>query len=197
MKTKTNKLTVQKFKKLVLDVLNESTSNLKEEKTEGPNLELQLREFYQLYQKFQTAKTEFEQIQNEFKVAEDFVRQTLENLDESEEKMLQLENIIVKIKRKGFERTDYKYKEISEELYSRVNPQIRAIIDEIMESNKKITYIKSSIEVKSSDGELNEIALFRKAKEFFSDILSKLSRKLSLGNSNLDDSINYLENLSY
>lgn len=177
--------------------MDESDENISEVDVKGTELENQISEFYELFRKFQEAKAEFERIQEQFKASEDVVRTALESIDESEERMFKLEDVIVRIKKKGFERTDYKYKEASEELYRRVNPAIKALITELMENSKKITYIKSSIEVKTSEEELNEVALFRKAKEIFTNLISTLAKKLKLKNQDLDDSIDFLEDLAY
>lgn len=188
---------IQDLLKSQLYQMDESSESISEVDVEGTEFEKQMSEFYELFRKFQEAKSEFEKIQDEFKASEEIMRTALESIDESEERMFKLKDIIVRIKKKGFERTDYKYKEASEELYRRVNPAIKALITELMENSKKITYIKSSIEVKTSEEELNEVALFRKAKEIFTNLISTLAKKLKLKNQDLDDSIDFLEDLAY
>lgn len=197
------KITISELKRLVNQVINESSDEiyeLYESDGEESNLEAQFNEFYNLYFEFKEAKKRLESIQTKYKAVEDVVRQFLEESDDSEKKILKIRDLTVKIKKKGHERIDYKHAMIAAELYNKVNEQMQRMIDEMMFANQTVTYIKSTLEVKSDSENISEMNMFSRVKEKAKEMLLKLKSKIgSLFqiNQKLDNLIYQLEDLAY
>lgn len=178
--------------------MQELAGILSEAKVEGGELESKIREFEMLHDKFKEAKRHFESIEAEFRVAEDVVRTALESLDEAEDKVLELEDLTVRIKVKGSEKTTYPYKLIAETLYSKVNATLKSLIDELMQKESKVHQVKSSIELKRRqvDESLSFSDMMSKAGEFVTGLFSKLGDFLKGTNSKLQSYIDQLRNVA-
>ena len=92
-------------------------------------------------------KMELKEKEAKFKELEGQIRPVLEALDETEEKTLQVDDIIVTVKRKGYERTSVGYKELYEYLLERVNGSMRRIVEEARDANTKTVSVPSAIGV--------------------------------------------------
>lgn len=193
--TMTRKITLNELKRLIESVINESGIS-----ENDSNLETQFEEFYNLYLEFKEAKRQLEEIQTKYKVVEDVVRQFLEESEDSEKKMLKIRDLTVKIKKKGHERISYKHEQVATILYNKVNKKMQEMIDEIMFANKSVTYIKSTLEVKSDSENMSEMNMFGRAKEKAKEMLLRLKSKIGSmfqKNRDLDNLIYQLEDLAY
>lgn len=159
---------------------------MNEMKIEGGEMEEQIRKYYELSQKFKNLKAEYDALEAEFKASEEPVRQMLENLDQAEEKVLELDDIMVSIKKSGYERESFKYKDISEWLYANVNVNMKALADEMMQNNRTLTYVQSSLKLKKKD-DLFEGFVTDKIKSWFSKLASFFGRRAD----ELQDDIQY------
>lgn len=170
---------------------------LSEMKVEDPELEARIREFERLHQKFSEAKKQFMSIEAEFKVAEDVVRKALESIDETEGRMFELDKFFVRIKTKGFTKETFPYKLVAEELLTKVNQTVAAQIDKLMQSEKKVTEVKSTIELKRKDLDesLSVSKLMSKAGEFVTGVFAKLGDFFRNSNSKLDGYIDQLREM--
>lgn len=111
-----------------------------------------------------------------------------EELGNSKETFIRAKNILITIKKRGGDRTSFKYKEAFEWLYERVNPQMKKLIDETLEANKTISQVKSSLSVqresKLSESWIGDV--FNKVKSFFANNILKLRKTNQSANTELD-----------
>jgi hypothetical protein len=170
---------------------------LSEMKVEGGELEVQIREFEKLHEKFTEAKKHFMSIEADFRVAEDVVRKALESIDETEERMLELEDIAVRIKAKGSTKTTFPYKLGFETLLAQVNSAIAAQIDKLMQSEMKMHEVKSTIELKRKglDESLSVSKIMSKAGEFVTNLFARLGDYFTKSNQKLDGYIGELRGM--
>lgn len=116
-----------------------------------------IKRFAELSDKIDEIKNNLNTLKTEYDDIEVHLRPILEQLSNTKDKALQVEKILVTIKRKGYERENVSYKDAFNWLYSRVNSQMKAIIDEALEKNKTLTKIASSIGVqKLSENKLRK-----------------------------------------
>lgn len=182
------------FEKIDGDFGDESLDELYESEGNDSDLEAEYENFYQLFKEYKEAKQKFEDIQKKYKIMEDFFR---EELDDNKDKVIRIKNLIVKIKARSYERTDYKYSMIAGELYNKVNRQMRDMIDELMSAIKTETKIKATLDIRYDDENLTEIDMFGGAKNTMRKIISKLANFFSIKNRKLDSLIVDLEKLAY
>lgn len=170
---------------------------LSEMKVEDPGLEAQIREFERLHGKFSEAKKHLMSVEAEFRVAEDIVRKALESIDETEGRILELEDILVSIKTKGSTKETFPYKLGFETLLAQVNSTIAGQVDELMQSEKKVHEVKSTIGLKKKelDESLSVSKLMSKAGEFVTGVFAKLGNFFRNSNSKLDGYIDQLREM--
>ena len=68
-------------------------------------------------------------------------------LNYHQQKSLQTEKYLVTIKRRGYSRESYKYKESFEKSLTKVNEQTRRLLKELLESTKTTSRVLSSVGV--------------------------------------------------
>lgn len=124
---------------------------------EDKDLAEKIKRFAELSDKIDEIKNNLNTLKSEYDDIEVHLRPILEQLNNTKDKALQVEKILVTIKRKGYERENVSYKDAFNWLYSKVNSQMKAIIDEALEKNKTLTKIASSIGVqKLSENKLKK-----------------------------------------
>jgi hypothetical protein len=124
---------------------------------EDPDLAEKIKKFAELSDKIDEITGNLKSLKREYDDIEVHIRPILEQLKQTKDNALQVEKILITIKRAGYERENIKYKEAFDWLYSRVNTQMKAIIDESIEKNKTLTKVASSIGVqKLSENKLRK-----------------------------------------
>lgn len=124
---------------------------------EDPDLAEKIKKFAELSDKIDEITGNLKTLKREYDDIEVHIRPILEQLKQTKDNALQVEKILITIKRAGYERENIKYKEAFDWLYSRVNTQMKAIIDESIEKNKTLTKVASSIGVqKLSENKLRK-----------------------------------------
>lgn len=121
--------------------------NLREAKVEDPELVKQIKQYAELSDSIDKAKSELKKLESKYKELEDVIRPLLEELEETQDRALEVEDILVTIKKRGFERTSIAYKEALEWVRDRINPAMKKIVDDSLEATKKTSYIASQIGV--------------------------------------------------
>ena len=130
---------------------------INEATVEDPELVERIKKYAELSDKIDEIKADLKTLTKEYDDIEVHIRPILEELKKTKDNVLQVENILITIKRAGYERENIKYKEAFELVYSKVNGQIKAIIDEAMEKSKTLTKVASSIGVqKLSENKLRK-----------------------------------------
>lgn len=153
---------------------------INEAKVEDPDLAEKIKKFAELSDKIDEIKADLKSLTKEYDDIEVHIRPILEELKKTKDSALQVENILITIKRAGYERENIKYKEAFELVYSKVNGQIKAIIDEAMEKSKTLTKVASSIGVqKLSENKLRKslTSAIGKITSLLKPFISFLSKK--------------------
>lgn len=165
--------------------LTDLYNNLTEAKVEDPVLAAQIKEYAEISDSLDRAKAELKKIESKYKELEGVIRPILEELQETQDKALEVEDILVTIKRRGYDRTSYAYKEALEWVRDRINPAMRKIVDDSLEATKKPSYIASQIGVQK----LKEEKGNSKLKMYF----DKLGKVFSFRNNKLSQDIDALK----
>jgi chromosome segregation ATPase len=165
--------------------LTEIYNSITEKKVEDPELAAQIKEYAEISDSLDRAKAELKKLESKYKELEGVIRPLLEELQETQDKALEVEDILVTIKRKGYERTSYAYKEALDWVKDRINPAMRKIVDDSLEATKKPAYIASQIGVQK----LKEEKADSKLKMYF----NKLAQVFSFRNNKLSQDIDALK----
>ena len=111
----------------------------------------QVREYAKLVKTIVRVKAQLEDLAAKEAEFKKIITPTVVELNETEKKSLIIENIIISISRKGYERATVGYKEAFDWLYQRVNPAMQKIIDEALKAKTKITSVAPSLKVDIMD----------------------------------------------
>jgi hypothetical protein len=124
---------------------------------EDPDFVEKIKKFAELSDKIDEITANLKSLKREYDDIEVHIRPILEELKITKDNALQVENILITIKRAGGDKKNIKYKEAFEWLYSKVNAQMKAIIDESIQKNMTISRVASSISVqKLSENKLRK-----------------------------------------
>jgi len=156
---------------------------LNEAVIEDKDLQSQIKEFATLSDQIDSISSELKKLENRYKELEGAIRPVLEQLDETQDKALEIENILITIKKAGYERTSYAYKEAFEWLKDRVNPTMKKIVEEAVEKTKKTARIPSVIGVQKKN--ISENKIIDALKKYWDSFIGKLKTY----NNNLDNAI--------
>jgi chromosome segregation ATPase len=135
---------MKNLKTLIRQIIIET---IEEIKIEDSNLESKIKEFANLSDQIDSISNELKKLKSQYSSLENILTPLLEELDDTQDKALEIEGILVTIKKRGFERTSYAYKEAFEWLVERVNPTMKKIVEEALEKTKKTSKIATAIGV--------------------------------------------------
>jgi hypothetical protein len=119
--------------------------HLKEAKVTDPEIARKMMEFSVLSDEIDKLKGQLYDKKERYAEIEDELLPILEELERTGDRTLEVYNIIITIKKRGFDRTDYKYKEAFQWLLERVNQAMKDIVLAAKEETKTITRISSSL----------------------------------------------------
>ena len=147
------------------------------------SIESKVDEFGELSDEIDRVKNNLGDLKKRYKVLEDQLRPIFDELEDFEEKSLRTQKYLVSIKRSGYERINYKYKEVFETSLTKVNKQTRDLLKDLLDETKSITQVVTSIGVQKVDeGNLFK-DLFRKIKQVVRSILPTIRKT----NKSMDD----------
>lgn len=121
----------------------ENTVN--EMKVEDPKLQSEIREFADLSEEIAKQKQMLQKLEGKYKILESSIIPVIKELEETEDAILEVDDIIVKIKSKGYQRENFKYAEAFRWLEKRVNQRMRQIVNEAKEANKTVSEIATKL----------------------------------------------------
>lgn len=156
-----------------------------------PKLEQQIDEFGVLADEIDRIKSELETKKDRFEELEATLRPILEALGDSEENFLRTKTHLVRIKKMGYDRVNFGYKEAFEMAMEKVNKATKKILEEAKEANKTTTRIVSAVGVQKL-GESVVGNFISKVKSFFNKIIVNINSE----NNKLDKYNNILDRLS-
>ena len=110
-------------------------------------IESKINEFGELNDEMDRVKNQLEGLKKRYSKLEDELRPVLEQLTQYNQKSVQTERYLVSIKRMGYEKVNYRYKEVFEESLEKVNRNTRKLLEELLESTKTLSKVVSSIGV--------------------------------------------------
>ena len=146
------------------------------------DIESKIDEFGILSDKIDRVKKELSELSNRYKEIEGELRPTLEQLTIQNKKSIQTKRYLVTLKRMGYNRDNFKYKESFEKLLTKVNQQTKKLLEDILLSTKTVSRIVSTIGVQR----MNEISLKSMLQKLVSPF-KKLFSRLRLNNKSIDD----------
>jgi predicted nucleic acid-binding Zn-ribbon protein len=115
------------------------------------DIQIKIDEFGKLSDKIDRVKSELETLSERYREIEDEIRPVLEELNKMGTKSLRTKSYLVTIKRMGYSRENYKYKESFEKGLEKVNKNTRRVLEEILQTTKTLTTIGTSIGVQKID----------------------------------------------
>ena len=145
------------------------------------DLESQIDEFGILSDKIDKVKMELSELSNRYKEIEGELRPTLEQLTIQNKKSIQTKRYLVTLKRMGYNRDNFKYKESFVESLTKVNKQTKKVLEDILQSTKTVSRVVSTIGVQR----MNEISLKSMLKKLVFPF-KKLFSRLRLNNKSID-----------
>ena len=145
------------------------------------DIESQIDEFGILSDKIDKVKMELSELSNRYKEIEGELRPTLEQLTIQNKKSIQTKRYLVTLKRMGYNRDNFKYKESFVESLTKVNKQTKKVLEDILLSTKTVSRVVSTIGVQRMD----EISLKSMLKKLVSPF-KKLFSRLRNTNKNID-----------
>ena len=146
------------------------------------DLESKIDEFGILSDKIDKVKMELSELSNRYKEIEGELRPILEQLTIQNKKSIQTKRYLVTLKRMGYNRDNFKYKESFEKSLTKVNQQTKNVLEDILQSTKTVSRVVSTIGVQRMD----EISLKSMLKKLVSPI-KKLFNSLKMNTKRIDD----------
>jgi plasmid rolling circle replication initiator protein Rep len=132
--------------------------------------------------KIDKVKTELRELSNRYKEIEGELRPTFEQLHIQNKKSIQTKKYLVTLKRIGYNRENFKYKESFEKSLTKVNQQTKKVLEDILLSTKTVSRIVSTIGVQR----MKEISLKSILQKLVSPF-KKLFSRLKMNTKRLDD----------
>ena len=146
------------------------------------DIESKIDEFGILSDKIDKVKMELSELSNRYKEIEGELRPTLEQLTIQNKKSIQTKKYLVTLKRMGYNRDNFKYKESFVESLTKVNKQTKKVLEDILLSPKTVSRVVSTIGVQRMD----EISLKSMLQKLISPF-QKLFSRLKLNTKRIDD----------
>jgi len=137
-------------------------------------IETKINEFGELNDEIDRVKNQLEGLRKRYSQLEGELRPILEHLYQYNQKSVQTERYLVSIKRMGYEKTNYRYKEVFEESLEKVNKNTKRLLENLLESTKTLSKVVSSIGVQP----INE-NLWGKIKRVFQRIIPQIKSNQS------------------
>ena len=146
------------------------------------DLESKIDEFGILSDKIDKVKMELSELSNRYKEIEGEFRPTLEQLHIQNKKSIQTKKYLVTLKRMGYNRDNFKYKESFVESLTKVNKQTKKVLEDILLSTKTVSRVVSTIGVQR----MNEISLKSMLQKLVLPF-KKLFSRLKMNTRRMDD----------
>jgi len=137
------------------------------------DIESKIDEFGILSDKIDKVKKELSELSNRYKEIEGELRPTLEQLHLQNQKSIQTKKYLVTLKRMGYNRDNFKYKESFEESLTKVNKQTKKVLEDILQSTKTVSRVVSTIGVQRMD-EISFKSMLQKLVSPFKKLFNRL-----------------------
>jgi septation ring formation regulator EzrA len=128
------------------------------------DLNEKINEFGVLSDEIDRVKSKLSNLSQKYKVIENELRPLLEELHKQNQKSLKTKKYLITLKRLGFTRDNYKYKQAFQTALTKVNTQTQKILDEVLKQTKTVSNVVSTIGVQK----LSESIVSRMLNKLFS-----------------------------
>lgn len=155
--------------------------NINELEVTDPDIVKKIEEMARISDEMDRLANELAKLKKQFTPLDEEITRLMEEADATGEQALETQNVLVTIKKKGYEAKSPKYKEAFEELYNKVNAAMKKQVNAILAANTTMKKYGTTIAVqyKKTEGKLNEESLvsrlISKVKSYFSNLWNKLS----------------------
>jgi len=139
------------------------------------SIDKKIDEFGKISDEIDKVKSILDRLTKKYRVIENELRPVLEQLHQQNQKSLLTKKYLVTLKRMGYSRDNFKYKESFEKSLTKVNQQTRRVLEDILQSTKTITTVVSSIGVQRID-EISLKSMLQKVFSSFKRFVSPLKR---------------------
>ena len=139
------------------------------------SIDKKIDEFGKISDEIDKVKSILDRLTKKYRVIENELRPVLEQLHQQNQKSLLTKKYLVTLKRMGYSRDNFKYKESFEKSLTKVNQQTRRVLEDILQSTKTITTVVSSIGVQRID-EISLKSMLQRVFSLFKRFVSPLKR---------------------
>ena len=139
------------------------------------SIDKKIDEFGKISDEIDKVKSILDRLTKKYRVIENELRPVLEQLHQQNQKSLLTKKYLVTLKRMGYSRDNYQYKESFEKSLTKVNQQTRRVLEDILQSTKTITTVVSSIGVQRID-EISLKSMLQRVFSSFKRFVSPLKR---------------------
>ena len=136
-------------------------------------IETKINEFGDLSDEIDKVKNQLEGLKKRYSQLEGEIRPVLEHLQQFNQKSVKTERYLISIKRMGYEKVNYRYKEVFEESLEKVNKNTRRLLENLLESTKTLSKVVSSIGVQPI-GENIFKDIIGRIKRIFSGLINRI-----------------------
>lgn len=163
-------------------IILEEKQKLRELQITDVDLVAEARRMAEISDRMDAIKAELERLQNEFQPLSEKFTPLMEEASATGDRALELEEILITIKRKGYEGTSVGYKDAFLQLYNKVNGKMKQQADAILAANTSIKRVASSLAVqrRQTESKINEAGflqnIYEKIKSFISSKLGFLKK---------------------
>lgn len=171
-----------RLESLLKKIIQEEKRRLQELQITDVDLVAEARRMAEISDRMDAIKAELERLQNEFQPLSDKFTPLMEQASETGDRALELEDILITIKRRGYQGTSVGYKDAFLHLYNKVNGKMKQQADAILAANTSIKNVATSLAVqrRQTESKINESGILQriydKVKSFISSKLQFLQK---------------------
>jgi hypothetical protein len=130
-----------------------------------------IERFAALYSKIQIQKKSLKASEDELKTVAPEIFALFEQVDT---RLIQAHNVSLFLRKEGYTRETFQYKEVLMRLFERIEPDLKAYAEQLLETSKKVSNI--SPEITASEVEVTEAVNLAGFKRLFREIIMKVTR---------------------
>ena len=151
-------------------------------------------ELADLSQEMKQLKEKLTEMKNKAKSLENDIRPLLEELSETDQRVLITKKNVAVIERRGYETSSYSYKSAYELALTKVNKSVKKILVTTLAGTKKISQVASNISARPRE-ESMQVEFLDKIKKVVLKIINKVISFITNENKNIDKANMALEKL--
>lgn len=160
-----------------------------------PDIAKQVDELADLKFEIKQVTEKLQILKNRSTEIEDVLRPLLEELEGTNERILETEKSIAVIERRGYARSGYSYKQAYELALSKVNKTIKKILEDSLNSTKTLTSVASNISSRHKEESYIVENLIQRIISKVTGFIRRIVNKIKFGNKELDRTISILQKL--